>query len=187
MSSGGKRQQHRLAQRVVIGHGVAAAGAVGAVCVQRGKELFIGLRREIVVRVQKREVIPLRRRHTGVACSGKSAVSLVDDPHTAVLSREAVAERGRAVARTVVDQNQLPVGKSLALHGADGLFQIFFRVVCGQDNAQSRHNCCSPFGCSFELYPNCGVIARADRVQRRRSLPSKFPNTLCFCCSVTSA
>ena len=88
-----------------------------------------------IVRIDKSEVLPARRRNSGIPCVGHSPVRLMHHPYARVLCGEAVAHLRTAVGRAVVNEDDLNVGKSLRPERRNTAREVFFNVVYRDDYA----------------------------------------------------
>jgi hypothetical protein len=106
---------------------------------ERAEQQLVGVRREHVVAVHEREVLPLGVVGARVAGRAEAAVRARDEPEAAVLALPLARDVPAAVGRAVVDHQDLEVGDRLLGQRGQARIEEVLDVVDRDDDADPRH------------------------------------------------
>ena len=88
-----------------------------------------------IVAVNKADIVTARGRNSRLSCAEQTAVLLMHDLHTGILSRIFVANLGAAIGRAVVDNNYFHIIECLRRKALEALTEIFFDFIYRHYNA----------------------------------------------------
>ena len=92
-----------------------------------------------IVGIHKEHILSSHMRETGVACVAEAAVfGQMQYGHTLVFFDPRIANFRRIIRRTVINQNDFKIIKSLCSHTLQRLFQIIRNAVYGHHDAEKR-------------------------------------------------
>ena len=120
-------------QRIVVEH-LLRAGLV-----RRADGFLQPLRRDVIVRIDERDILAPRDLQPRVARGGQAAVLLVNLADAAVPLRIRLHDRRAAVLRAVVDQDQLEIIKRLREDAVQAPGQIRLHLIDRHDHAHAAH------------------------------------------------
>jgi hypothetical protein len=76
---------------------------------------------------------------SGISGRLDASVASMKDTYASISLTEALSHGLRAVARTVIDNDDFEIGKSLGEYGLDGCVEVPLGIERGNDNGNSRH------------------------------------------------
>ena len=112
------------------------------ICVENRDLLREVLREDEIVAVEERDELALRRAQRRVACRRGPPIRRSDDLYPPVSCSETTRDCQRVVGRSVVDENELEVGKGLREDGIHRFGEVPRSVVRRRHHADDRRAAC---------------------------------------------
>ena len=124
---------HRLDKILARDH-VDAIALLG----ELGEHRLAKLGRDVVIGIDKRDKVPLRVVQAHEPRLESAEIALVAHDAHARVCREILCERYRVVFAAVINEYDFDVAMSLLKAAVQAFFDVFLRVVCGDDDRDER-------------------------------------------------
>ena len=99
------------------------------------------IRFDVIIAVNKEKILTKGCFDAGVACGGKAAIFLVDDPDAGIFLDPGITQSRAVVRASVIYKDKFKIRKGLRTDTADTLIKVFFHAIDGNDHTDGggRH------------------------------------------------